>query len=92
MTSAIDLWLNSRRTRSCVALLSVAFHQLSKTTSSFDYGTKSTNNTGAHTHSISGTANSAGAHQHKSSGAFGGTNTSIFPNGYTAISNLSEWV
>ncbi|MGT6232760.1 hypothetical protein ACRW6G_29010, partial [Escherichia coli] len=59
-----------------------------KTTSSFDYGTKSTNNTGAHTHSISGTANSAGAHQHKSSGAFGGTNTSIFPNGYTAISNL----
>ncbi|EOK0407800.1 phage tail protein, partial [Escherichia coli] len=54
-----------------------------KTTSSFDYGTKSTNNTGAHTHSISGTANSAGAHQHKSSGAFGGTNTSIFPNGYT---------
>nr|EEW3587042.1 tail fiber protein [Escherichia coli] len=60
-----------------------------KNTSSFDYGTKSTNNTGAHTHSISGTANSAGAHQHKSSGAFGGTNTSIFPNGYTAISNLS---
>ncbi|RCC29522.1 phage tail protein, partial [Escherichia coli] len=52
-----------------------------KNTSSFDYGTKSTNNTGAHTHSISGTANSAGAHQHKSSGAFGGTNTSIFPNG-----------
>ncbi len=63
-----------------------------KTTSSFDYGTKSTNNTGAHTHSISGTANSAGAHQHKSSGAFGGTNTSIFPNGYTAISNPSPWI
>ncbi|MCF6636409.1 prophage tail fiber N-terminal domain-containing protein, partial [Escherichia coli] len=63
-----------------------------KNTSSFDYGTKSTNNTGAHTHSISGTANSAGAHQHKSSGAFGGTNTSIFPNGYTAISNLSAWI
>ncbi|HAN9111700.1 TPA: tail fiber protein, partial [Escherichia coli] len=60
-----------------------------KTTSSFDYGTKSTNNTGAHTHSVSGTANSAGAHQHKSSGAFGGPNTSIFPNGYTAISNPS---
>ncbi|EPU8190323.1 hypothetical protein ACV0LL_005461, partial [Escherichia coli] len=58
----------------------------------FDYGTKSTNNTGAHTHSISGTANSAGAHQHKSSGAFGGTNTSIFPNGYTAISNLSAGI
>ncbi|HAV7494944.1 TPA: phage tail protein [Escherichia coli] len=63
-----------------------------KTTSSFDYGTKSTNNTGAHTHSISGTANSAGAHQHKSSGAFGGPNTSIFPNGYTAISNPSPWI
>lgn len=63
-----------------------------ETTSSFDYGTKSTNNTGAHTHSISGTANSAGAHQHKSSGAFGGTNTSIFPNGYTAISNLSAGI
>ncbi|EES2892396.1 tail fiber protein, partial [Escherichia coli] len=63
-----------------------------KNTSSFDYGTKSTNNTGAHTHSISGTANSAGAHQHKSSGAFGGTNTSIFPNGYTAISNLSAGI
>ncbi|WP_289695155.1 phage tail protein, partial [Escherichia coli] len=63
-----------------------------KTTSSFDYGTKSTNNTGAHTHSISGIANSAGAHQHKSSGAFGGTNTSIFPNGYTAISNLSAGI
>ncbi|MHC6030173.1 phage tail protein, partial [Escherichia coli] len=63
-----------------------------KNTSSFDYGTKSTNNTGAHTHSISGTANSAGAHQHKSSGAFGGTNTSIFPNGYTAISNPSAGI
>ncbi|HFW9297329.1 TPA: prophage tail fiber N-terminal domain-containing protein [Shigella sonnei] len=63
-----------------------------KTTSSFDYGTKSTNNTGAHTHSISGTANSAGAHQHQSSGAFGGKDTSIFPNGYTAISNLSAWI
>ncbi len=63
-----------------------------KNTSSFDYGTKSTNNTGAHIHSISGTANSAGAHQHKSSGAFGGTNTSIFPNGYTAISNLSAGI
>ncbi|WP_425333354.1 phage tail protein [Escherichia coli] len=63
-----------------------------KNTSSFDYGTKSTNNTGAHTHSVSGTANSAGAHQHKSSGAFGGTNTSIFPNGYTAISNLSAGI
>ncbi|EPC0694156.1 tail fiber protein, partial [Escherichia coli] len=32
------------------------------------------------------------AHQHKSSGAFGGTNTSIFPNGYTAISNPSAGI
>ncbi|EOC1856558.1 phage tail protein [Escherichia coli] len=63
-----------------------------KTTSSFDYGTKSTNDTGAHTHGISGTANSAGGHQHQSSGAFGGMNTSIFPNGYTAISNLNAGV
>ncbi len=47
---------------------------------------------GSNTHSISGTANSAGAHQHKSSGAFGGTNTSIFPNGYTAISNPSAGI
>ncbi|MEZ2471778.1 prophage tail fiber N-terminal domain-containing protein [Escherichia coli] len=35
-----------------------------KTTSSFDYGTKSTNNTGAHTHSLSGSTGSAGAHTH----------------------------
>ena len=35
-----------------------------KNTSSFDYGTKPTNNTGAHTHNVSGTANSAGAHTH----------------------------
>ncbi len=47
---------------------------------------------GACRYSISGTANSAGAHQHKSSGAFRGTNTSIFPNGYTAISNLSAGI
>ncbi|HCN6667570.1 TPA: prophage tail fiber N-terminal domain-containing protein, partial [Escherichia coli] len=33
-----------------------------KTTSSFDYGTKSTNNTGAHTHSLSGSTNAAGNH------------------------------
>ncbi|EHP6147408.1 prophage tail fiber N-terminal domain-containing protein [Escherichia coli] len=35
-----------------------------KTTSSFNYDTRSTNNTGAHTHSVSGTAASAGAHTH----------------------------
>ncbi|HHY8108129.1 TPA: phage tail protein [Escherichia coli] len=40
-----------------------------KTTSLFDYGTKSTNNTGAHTHSVSGTAASAGNHTHSVTGA-----------------------
>ena len=35
-----------------------------KTTSSFDYGTKSTNNIGSHTHSLSGSTGSAGAHTH----------------------------
>ncbi|EPI4753198.1 prophage tail fiber N-terminal domain-containing protein [Escherichia coli] len=35
-----------------------------KTTSSFDYGTKSTNNTRAHTHSLSGSTGSAGVHTH----------------------------
>ena len=63
-----------------------------KTTSSFDYGTKSTNNTGAHTHSISGTANRAGNHSHRDGRAFGGTNTSIFPNGYTAQVKLSAGI
>ena len=43
---------------------SVSFDHGTKTTSSFDYGSKNTNNTGAHTHSISGTAASAGAHTH----------------------------
>lgn len=37
-----------------------------KTTSGFDYGTKSTNNTGAHTHSLSGSTGAAGAHAHTS--------------------------
>ena len=44
-----------------------------KTTSSFDYGTKSTNNTGAHTHSVSGTAASAGAHTHSMTFVSGGS-------------------
>ncbi len=35
----------------------------------FDYGTKSTNNIGAHTHSVSGTAASAGNHTHSVTGA-----------------------
>ncbi|MBB6984782.1 hypothetical protein HEN90_023840, partial [Escherichia coli] len=42
-------------------------------TSSFDYGTKSTNNTGAHTHSVSGTAASAGAHTHSMTFVSGGS-------------------
>ncbi|HHE3035689.1 TPA: tail fiber protein, partial [Escherichia coli] len=44
-----------------------------KTTSLFDYGTKSTNNTGAHTHSVSGTAASAGAHTHSMTFVSGGS-------------------
>ncbi|WP_088543443.1 prophage tail fiber N-terminal domain-containing protein [Escherichia coli] len=44
-----------------------------KTTSSFDYGTKYTNNTGAHTHSVSGTAASAGAHTHSMTFVSGGS-------------------
>lgn len=44
-----------------------------KTTLSFDYGTKSTNNTGAHTHSVSGTAASAGAHTHSMTFVSGGS-------------------
>lgn len=36
----------------------------SKTTSGFDYGSKSTNNTGAHTHSLTGSVGEAGAHTH----------------------------
>lgn len=37
-------------------------HTFSANTSSFDYGTKTSNSTGAHTHSVSSTAASAGAH------------------------------
>ena len=44
-----------------------------KTTSGFDYGSKTTNNTGAHTHSVSGTADSAGAHTHSMTFVSGGT-------------------
>lgn len=39
-------------------------HSFSATTSSFDYGTKTSNTTGAHTHSVSGSADSAGNHNH----------------------------
>lgn len=36
----------------------------SKTTSSFDYGTKNSSRSGEHTHSVSGSTTSAGAHAH----------------------------
>lgn len=39
-------------------------HSFSATTSSFDYGTKSTNTTGGHTHSGSGSTSTNGEHSH----------------------------
>uniref|UniRef100_A0AB39C200 Tail fiber n=1 Tax=Salmonella phage PMBT20 TaxID=3229744 RepID=A0AB39C200_9CAUD len=47
-------------------------HSFSATTSSFDYGTKTTNTTGAHTHSVSGSTNNTGAHTHTVGGHYGG--------------------
>ncbi|QIN92989.1 tail fiber protein [Phage NBSal004] len=47
-------------------------HSFSATTSSFDYGTKTTNTTGAHTHSVSGSTNTTGNHQHSVGGRYGG--------------------
>ena len=47
-------------------------HSFSATTSSFDYGTKTTNTTGAHTHSVSGSTNNTGAHAHTVGGRYGG--------------------
>ena len=47
-------------------------HSFSATTSSFDYGTKTTNTTGAHTHSVSGSTNNTGAHTHTVGGRYGG--------------------
>ncbi|AJT60653.1 tail fiber protein [Salmonella phage vB_SPuM_SP116] len=47
-------------------------HSFSATTSSFDYGTKTTNSTGAHTHSVSGSTNNTGAHTHTVGGRYGG--------------------
>ncbi|HAJ4481966.1 TPA: short-chain fatty acid transporter [Escherichia coli] len=62
-----------------------------KTTSSFDYGTKSTNNTGAHTHSLSGSTNAAGNHSHRDGRRF---NPSFFKDtyqyGYTS-SGQNTW-
>lgn len=39
-------------------------HSFSATTSSFNYGTKRTNSTGGHAHSVSGTTSAAGDHAH----------------------------
>ncbi|EIS2471866.1 prophage tail fiber N-terminal domain-containing protein [Escherichia coli] len=64
-----------------------------KTTSSFDYGTKSTNNTGAHTHSLSGSTSSAGAHQHSQTGPrtnSGSQPTGMFPAGSTQVSGTNQ--
>ena len=47
-------------------------HSFSATTSSFDYGTKTTNTTGAHTHSVSGSTNTTGNHTHTVGGRYGG--------------------
>ncbi|QKN88599.1 tail fiber protein [Salmonella phage SapYZU01] len=47
-------------------------HSFSATTSSFDYGTKTSNSTGAHTHSVSGSTNNTGAHTHTVGGRYGG--------------------
>ncbi|EFO2947893.1 short-chain fatty acid transporter [Escherichia coli] len=62
-----------------------------KTTSLFDYGTKSTNNTGAHTHSLSGSTNAAGNHSHRDGRRF---NPSVFKDtyqyGYTS-SGQNTW-
>ena len=64
---------------------------ITKTTSSFDYGTKSTNNTGAHTHSLSGSTNAAGNHSHRDGRRF---NPSVFKDtyqyGYTS-SGQNTW-
>ncbi|HAX9984460.1 TPA: phage tail protein [Escherichia coli] len=64
-----------------------------KTTSSFNYGTKSTNNTGAHTHSLSGSTSSAGAHQHSQTGPrtnSGSQPTGMFPAGSTQVSGTNQ--
>ncbi|QQV89222.1 tail fiber protein [Salmonella phage vB Seyj1-1] len=47
-------------------------HSFSATTSSFDYGTKTSNSTGAHTHTVSGSTNTTGNHQHSVGGRYGG--------------------
>lgn len=58
----------------------------SKTTSGFDYGTKTSNTTGNHGHGISGSVASGGAHQHARSGPRLSAQIvgDIFADGYTS--------
>lgn len=58
----------------------------SKTTSGFDYGTKTSNTTGNHGHGISGSVASGGAHQHARSGPRLSAQVAgdIFADGYTS--------
>lgn len=55
-----------------------------KTTSGFDYGTKTSNTTGNHGHGISGSVASGGAHQHARSGprTIGSFADDVFADGY----------
>lgn len=57
-----------------------------KTTSGFDYGTKTTSTGGSHGHGISGSIASGGAHQHVRSGprVAGNVAGDIFADGYTS--------
>lgn len=57
-----------------------------KTTSGFDYGTKTSNTTGSHGHGISGSVASGGAHQHARSGPRLSAQIAgdIFADGYTS--------
>ena len=56
----------------------------SKTTSGFDYGTKTSNTTGSHGHGISGSIVGGGAHQHARSGprTMGNFADDVFADGY----------
>lgn len=57
-----------------------------KTTSGFDYGTKTSSTAGNHGHGISGSVASGGAHQHSKSGPriTAGVTDDLFANGYTS--------
>ena len=64
-----------------------------KTTSGFDYGTKTSNTTGNHSHGLSGSVASGGAHQHARSGPQiqDGAGTSTFIDGYTTAGSQTLW-